>query len=212
MSASKMNSNTYNVLFQDKVEKIDQDHQDILNYIETRTMNHCDFVYLESAQLFMGDKPGKFVLKVQDMTLSYYRLSDFLLDSNLKKEALGKERYRKCHQKTIDFLEQNHYEAVTGYIYIQGKRQLHSVSRAYFYGEEVYIDFTGNLIMNQKDYEILFHFKPLETIDYQEWIEINQELVPYFETLSEKVLLTFGKEIEEDLKGRSLSRTIDTSN
>lgn len=197
----------YDTLFQDKEEKVEKDNEDILNYIETFTLSGSVQYPLPNAHLFWNQITKAYTLELPKEKYKFYKLSDFMRLPKLAEIIKTNDRYRQCHHLILDIIELNYnFEAVTGYIYIQGRRTLHSVAKTTFLGEEVYLDVTGNIIMPVEDYERLFHFQIISTLTQDEYIEFSKRLAPYFDTLSEKMILTVMGDLAKDIEKRPLSK------
>lgn len=202
-----LNQATYDTLFQDKDVEIEKDNVKILNYIESFTLSDRPQYRLENAKLFYDQKTKAYTLKLPNDEYRFYRLSNFLIDEEYRNILETARRYRTCHTSILDMMIKNyHYEAVAGYIFIQGKRQLHTVAKTTFFNEEVYIDVTGNIIMPIPDYEKLFHFQKISTLTQDKYIEYSKKLAPYFDELSEKMILTVMDDLAKDASKNSFSK------
>lgn len=121
-----------------------------------------------------------------------------------KKELKTDKRYHKCHTRTLELsFGMPESNIITGYEVIEDVKVLHSVLEYKFKNKFYIIDYTKNIIMPKEQYIELTKFKEIERISDLEYIE-DLGRIYNFPHLTDKVYVTFQKELIRELKSKAL--------
>ena len=138
-------------------------------------------------------------LKNKDI-VTFDILSNYIEDKELIKELNSKERYHKCHNKSIA-LSNNIKDSyiLTGYYSPTQNKVLHSVVEKIENGKSYILDWTQNIKMSKEDYIKLYKFKILQKISCKDLIK-DQEILNKAEYQCLKTYLVFRDEIMRDFE------------
>lgn len=178
-----MNINTYNLLFDDinnkmsdkkgsceslnafcvisKFTKFDDIKIYCLMAGMYETIDDYDF-----RTISWSDELNSFIYQKGNFKIPFNLLSDFMTHEDVKKELTSDERIHKCHEKSILLASiYPNFRIITGYVYLEKQRMLHSVIEYDDNEETIILDWTKNLRMLKEDYIRLTNLRVIETIE-----------------------------------------------
>lgn len=178
-----MNINTYNLLFDDinnkmsdkkgsceslnalcvisKFTKFDDIKIYCLMVGMYETIDDYDF-----RTISWSDELNSFIYQKGNFKIPFNLLSDFMTHEDVKKELTSDERIHKCHEKSILLASiYPNFRIITGYVYLEKQRMLHSVIEYDDNEETIILDWTKNLRMLKEDYIRLTNLRVIETIE-----------------------------------------------
>lgn len=142
--------------------------------------------------------------------VNFSMLSDFVDDKDAK-ELLSAKRYHVCHKKSIMYSQNiKDSKVLTGFVYLNLFRYLHSIIEYNENGVPYIIDWTKNLIMSKDDYIRLTKFEVVSTLDSN---QIKKDLIKFQNVFGNnkkgcnglyKLYATFGAEIIDDFNKKQL--------
>ena len=142
--------------------------------------------------------------EIKGKIYTFNELSDITDIEKFKKELKTDKRHHKCHTRTLELSfgvpESN---IVTGYEVIADIKALHSILEYKVKNKLYIIDYTKNIIMPKEQYMELTKFKEIERISDLEYIE-DLGRIYNFPHLTDKVYVTFQKELIRELKSKAL--------
>lgn len=178
-----MNINTYNLLFDDLNNKVSDktgsfESLAALCIISKFTKFDDMKIYSLMARIYetiddydfrtisWSDELNSFVYQNEDFKIPFNLLSDFITQEDDKKELTSNERIHKCHEKSILLASiYPNFRIITGYVYLEKQRMLHSVIEYDDNEETIILDWTRNLRMLKEDYIRLTNLRVIETIE-----------------------------------------------
>lgn len=178
-----MNINTYNLLFDDiNIKMSDKkgscESLNALCVISKFTKFDDIKIYCLMAGMYetiddydfrtisWSDELNSFIYQKGNFKISFNLLSDFMTHEDVKKELTSDERIHKCHEKSILLASiYPNFRIITGYIYLEKQRMLHSVIEYDDNEETIILDWTKNLRMLKEDYIRLTNLRVIETIE-----------------------------------------------
>lgn len=178
-----MNINTYNLLFDDINNKMSDKKGscESLNalYVISKFTKFDDIkIYCLMAGMYetiddydfrtisWSDELNSFIYQKGNFKIPFNLLSDFMTHEDVKKELTSDERIHKCHEKSILLASiYPNFRIITGYIYLEKQRMLHSVIEYDDNEETIILDWTKNLRMLKEDYIRLTNLRVIETIE-----------------------------------------------
>lgn len=178
-----MNINTYNLLFDDINNKIldkkgSCESLNALCVISKFTKFDDIKIYCLMAGMYetiddydfrtisWSDELNSFIYQKGNFKIPFNLLSDFMTHEDVKKELTSDERIHKCHEKSILLASiYPNFRIITGYIYLEKQRMLHSVIEYDDNEETIILDWTKNLRMLKEDYIRLTNLRVIETIE-----------------------------------------------
>lgn len=178
-----MNINTYNLLFDDFNNKISDkkgscESLNALCVISKFTKFDDIKIYCLMAGMYetiddydfrtisWSDELNSFIYQKGNFKIPFNLLSDFMTHEDVKKELTSDERIHKCHEKSILLASiYPNFRIITGYIYLEKQRMLHSVIEYDDNEETIILDWTKNLRMLKEDYIRLTNLRVIETIE-----------------------------------------------
>lgn len=178
-----MNINTYNLLFDDINNKMSDkkgscESLNALCVISKFTKFDDIKIYCLMAGMYetiddydfrtisWSDELNSFIYQKGNFKISFNLLSDFMTHEDVKKELTSDERIHKCHEKSILLASiYPNFRIITGYIYLEKQRMLHSVIEYDDNEETIILDWTKNLRMLKEDYIRLTNLRVIETIE-----------------------------------------------
>lgn len=203
-----INVNTFNLLF-NEIYKSKND-----NLTNTAVIMAIDYFSLdEEEQLkvfdkkyhfdFKQDEDGFYIFKYEDIEFKFNLLSEVLEFKNpdnnpLKKELVSRERYSKCHDKSLLLVYLDNTSIITGLENLSGDLILHSViCKKEDDGKEYIMDYSKNLFMERSLYLKLHDFKILQELNNKTYyldIENINKLAPF----DSRIYLVFREELIRD--------------
>lgn len=178
-----MNINTYNLLFDDlNNEKSDKkgsyESLNALCVISKFTKFDDMKIYSLMARMYetvddydfrtisWNNELNSFIYQNGNFKIPFNLLSDFMTHEDDKEELLSDERLHQCHEKSIILARMYpNFRVITGYVYLENQRILHSVVEYDDNEETIILDWTKNLRMLKDDYLKLTNFRVIETIE-----------------------------------------------
>ena len=178
-----MNINTYNLLFDDINNKISDkkgscESLNALCVISKFTKFDDIKIYCLMAGMYetiddydfrtisWSDELNSFIYQKGNFKIPFNLLSDFMTHEDVKKELTSDERIHKCHEKSILLASiYPNFRIITGYIYLEKQRMLHSVIEYDDNEGTIILDWTKNLRMLKEDYIRLTNLRVIETIE-----------------------------------------------
>ena len=178
-----MNINTYNLLFDDINNKISDkkgscESLNALCVISKFTKFDDIKIYCLMAGMYetiddydfrtisWSAQPNSFIYQKGNFKIPFNLLSDFMTHEDVKKELTSDERLHKCHEKSILLASiYPNFRIITGYVYLEKQRMLHSVIEYDDNEETIILDWTKNLRMLKEDYIRLTNLRVIETIE-----------------------------------------------
>lgn len=178
-----MNINTYNLLFDDINNKMSDkkgscESLNALCVISKFTKFDDIKIYCLMAGMYetiddydfrtisWSDELNSFIYQKGNFKIPFNLLSDFMTHEDVKKELLSDERLHQCHEKSILLASiYPNFRIITGYIYLEKQRMLHSVIEYDDNEETIILDWTKNLRMLKEDYIRLTNLRVIETIE-----------------------------------------------
>lgn len=178
-----MNINTYNLLFDDINNKISDkkgscESLNALCVISKFTKFDDIKIYCLMAGMYetiddydfrtisWSDELNSFIYQKGNFKIPFNLLSDFMTHEDVKKELLSDERLHQCHEKSIVLASiYPNFRIITGYVYLEKQRMLHSVIEYDDNEETIILDWTKNLRMLKEDYIRLTNLRVIETIE-----------------------------------------------
>lgn len=178
-----MNINTYNLLFDDINNKISDkkgscESLNALCVISKFTKFDDIKIYCLMAGMYetiddydfrtisWSDELNSFIYQKENFKIPFNLLSDFMTHEDVKKELLSDERLHQCHEKSIVLASiYPNFRIITGYVYLEKQRMLHSVIEYDDNEETIILDWTKNLRMLKEDYIRLTNLRVIETIE-----------------------------------------------
>lgn len=178
-----MNINTYNLLFNDINNKISDkkgscESLNALCVISKFTKFDDIKIYCLMAGMYetiddydfrtisWSDELNSFIYQKGNFKIPFNLLSDFMTHEDVKKELTSDERLHKCHEKSILLASiYPNFRIITGYVYLEKQRMLHSVIEYDDNEETIILDWTKNLRMLKEDYIRLTNLRVIETIE-----------------------------------------------
>lgn len=216
-----INKNTYDMLFPDfydtENEKIDKKSGLIIQLIEVYTLIQQKEIFadlvkntfkekydIDFSNIKYNEETKQHEYKVDGKIYTFNELSDITDIEKFKKELKTDKRHHKCHTRTLELSfgvpESN---IVTGYEVIADIKVLHSILEYKVKNKLYIIDYTKNIIMPKEQYMELTKFKEIERISDLEYIE-DLGRIYNFPHLTDKVYVTFQKELIRELKSKAL--------
>lgn len=178
-----MNINTYNLLFDDINNKMSDkkgscESLNALCVISKFTKFDDIKIYCLMAGMYetiddydfraisWSDELNSFIYQKGNFKIPFNLLSDFMTHEDVKKELTSDERLHKCHEKSILLASiYPNFRIITGYVYLEKQRMLHSVIEYDDNEETIILDWTKNLRMLKEDYIRLTNLRVIETIE-----------------------------------------------
>ena len=178
-----MNINTYNLLFDDINNKMSDkkgscESLNALCVISKFTEFDDIKIYCLMAGMYetiddydfrtisWSDELNSFIYQKGNFKIPFNLLSDFMTHEDVKKELTSDERIHKCHEKSILLASiYPNFRIITGYVYLEKQRMLHSVIEYEDNEETIILDWTKNLRMLKEDYIRLTNLRVIETIE-----------------------------------------------
>lgn len=178
-----MNINTYNLLFDDINNKMSDkkgscESLNALCVISKFTKFDDIKIYCLMAGMYetiddydfrtisWSDELNSFIYQKGNFKIPFNLLSDFMTHEDVKKELTSDERIHKCHEKSILLASiYPNFRIITGYIYLEKQRMLHSVIEYDDNEGTIILDWTKNLRMLKEDYIRLTNLRVIETIE-----------------------------------------------
>ena len=178
-----MNINTYNLLFDDINNKISDkkgscESLNALCVISKFTKFDDIKIYCLMAGMYetiddydfrtisWSDELNSFIYQKGNFKIPFNLLSDFMTHEDVKKELTSDERLHKCHEKSILLASiYPNFRIITGYVYLEKQKMLHSVIEYDDNEETIILDWTKNLRMLKEDYIRLTNLRVIETIE-----------------------------------------------
>lgn len=217
-----INKNTYDMLFPDfyniKKEKIaDEKTSLIIELIDVYTLTEQKELFIDLVKKTFDEQYGinysnikynketkQYEYEIKGKIYTFNELSDITDIEKFKKELKTDKRHHKCHTRTLGLTfgipESN---IVTGYEVIADIKALHSILEYKVKNKLYIIDYTKNIIMPKEQYMELTKFKEIERISGLEYIE-DLGRIYNFPHLTDKVYVTFQKELIRELKSKAL--------
>ncbi len=217
-----INKNTYDMLFPDfyniKKEKIaDEKTSLIIELIDVYTLTEQKELFIDLVKKTFDEQYGinysnikynketkQYEYEIKGKIYTFNELSDITDIEKFKKELKTDKRHHKCHTRTLELSfgvpESN---IVTGYEVIADIKALHSILEYKVKNKLYIIDYTKNIIMPKEQYMELTKFKEIERISDLEYIE-DLGRIYNFPHLTDKVYVTFQKELIRELKSKAL--------
>lgn len=212
-----MNINTYNLLFDDINNKISDkkgscESLNALCVISKFTKFDDIKIYCLMAGMYetiddydfrtisWSDELNSFIYQKGNFKIPFNLLSDFMTHEDVKKELTSDERLHKCHEKSILLASiYPNFRIITGYVYLEKQRMLHSVIEYDDNEETIILDWTKNLRMLKEDYIRLTNLRVIETIEgYDVKNDITGPIIQM--GLDFKTYCAFRPEIVKELK------------
>lgn len=178
-----MNINTYNLLFDDINNKMSDkkgscESLNALCVISKFTKFDDIKIYCLMAGMYetiddydfrtisWSDELNSFIYQKGNFKIPFNLLSDFMTHEDVKKELTSDERLHQCHEKSILLASiYPNFRIITGYVYLEKQRMLHSVIEYDDNEETIILDWTKNLRMLKEDYIRLTNLRVIETIE-----------------------------------------------
>lgn len=178
-----MNINTYNLLFDDINNKISDkkgscESLNALCVISKFTKFDDIKIYCLMAGMYetiddydfrtisWSDELNSFIYQKGNFKIPFNLLSDFMTHEDVKKELTSDERLHQCHEKSILLASiYPNFRIITGYVYLEKQRMLHSVIEYDDNEGTIILDWTKNLRMLKEDYIRLTNLRVIETIE-----------------------------------------------
>ena len=178
-----MNINTYNLLFDDINNKISDkkgscESLNALCVISKFTKFDDIKIYCLMAGMYetiddydfrtisWSDELNSFIYRKGNFKIPFNLLSDFMTHEDVKKELTSDERLHQCHEKSIILASiYPNFRIITGYVYLEKQRMLHSVIEYDDNEGTIILDWTKNLRMLKEDYIRLTNLRVIETIE-----------------------------------------------
>lgn len=178
-----MNINTYNLLFDDINNKMSDkkgscQSLNALCVISKFTKFDDIKIYCLMAGMYetiddydfrtisWSDELNSFIYQKGNFKIPFNLLSDFMTHEDVKKELTSDERIHKCHEKSILLASiYPNFRIITGYVYLEKQRMLHSVIEYDDNEGTIILDWTKNLRMLKEDYIRLTNLRVIETIE-----------------------------------------------
>jgi len=148
----------------------------------------------------------EYIDRDSNIYIPFSMLSDYT-DDEQSKELLSTKRYHVCHKKSIMLSKSiNKSKVLTGYIYLNSFKYLHSVVE-YSKNDITYIiDWTKNVKMRKEDYFELTKFKVITSLDscqIRKDLEIFRSIFDNNKKSNNgvyKIYATFGNELCADIE------------
>ena len=217
-----INKNTYDMLFPDfynikKEEIADEETSLIIELIDIYTLTEQKELFIDLVKKTFDEQYGinysnikynketkQYEYEIKGKIYTFNELSDITDIEKFKKELKTDKRHHKCHTRTLELSfgvpESN---IVTGYEVIADIKALHSILEYKVKNKLYIIDYTKNIIMPKEQYMELTKFKEIERISDLEYIE-DLGKIYNFSHLTDKVYVTFQKELIRELKSKAL--------
>ena len=217
-----INKNTYDMLFPDfynikKEEIADEETSLIIELIDVYTLTEQKKLFIDLVKKTFDEQYGinysnikynketkQYEYEIKGKIYTFNELSDITDIEKFKKELKTDKRHHKCHTRTLELsfgvTESN---IVTGYEVIADIKALHSILEYKVKNKLYIIDYTKNIIMPKEQYMELTKFKEIERISDLEYIE-DLGRIYNFPHLTDKVYVTFQKELIRELKSKAL--------
>lgn len=217
-----INKNTYDMLFPDfynikKEEIADEETSLIIELIDVYTLTEQKKLFIDLVKKTFDEQYGinysnikynketkQYEYEIKGKIYTFNELSDITDIEKFKKELKTDKRHHKCHTRTLELSfgvpESN---IVTGYEVIADIKALHSILEYKVKNKLYIIDYTKNIIMPKEQYMELTKFKEIERISDLEYIE-DLGRIYNFPHLTDKVYVTFQKELIRELKSKAL--------
>lgn len=178
-----MNINTYNLLFDDlnnkkSDKKGSYESLNALCVISKFTKFDDIKIYCLMAGMYetiddydfrtisWSDELNSFIYQKGNFKIPFNLLSDFMTHEDDKEELTSDERLHKCHEKSILLASiYPNFRIITGYVYLEKQRMLHSVIEYDDNEGTIILDWTKNLRMLKEDYIRLTNLRVIETIE-----------------------------------------------
>lgn len=178
-----MNINTYNLLFDDINNKMSDkkgscESLNALCVISKFTKFDDMKIYSLMARMYetiddydfrtisWSDELNSFIYQKGNFKIPFNLLSDFMTHEDVKKELTSDERLHQCHEKSIILASiYPNFRIITGYVYLEKQRMLHSVIEYDDNEGTIILDWTKNLRMLKEDYIRLTNLRVIETIE-----------------------------------------------
>lgn len=178
-----MNINTYNLLFDDINNKMSDkkgscESLNALCVISKFTKFDDIKIYCLMAGMYetiddydfrtisWSDELNSFIYQKGNFKIPFNLLSDFMTHEDVKKELTSDERLHQCHEKSIILASiYPNFRIITGYVYLEKQRMLHSVIEYDDNEGTIILDWTKNLRMLKEDYIRLTNLRVIETIE-----------------------------------------------
>lgn len=178
-----MNINTYNLLFDDINNKMSDkkgscESLNALCVISKFTKFDDIKIYCLMAGMYetiddydfrtisWSDELNSFIYQKGNFKIPFNLLSDFMTHEDVKKELLSDERLHQRHEKSIVLASiYPNFRIITGYVYLEKQRMLHSIIEYDDNEETIILDWTKNLRMLKEDYIRLTNLRVIETIE-----------------------------------------------
>ncbi len=178
-----MNINTYNLLFDDINNKISDkkgscESLNALCVISKFTKFDDIKIYCLMAGMYetiddydfrtisWSNELNSFIYQKGNFKIPFNLLSDFMTHEDVKKELTSDERLHQCHEKSIILASiYPNFRIITGYVYLEKQRMLHSVIEYDDNEGTIILDWTKNLRMLKEDYIRLTNLRVIETIE-----------------------------------------------
>ena len=212
-----MNINTYNLLFDDINNKMSDkkgscESLNALCVISKFTKFDDIKIYCLMAGMYetiddydfraisWSDELNSFIYQKGNFKIPFNLLSDFMTHEDVKKELTSDERLHKCHEKSILLASiYPNFRIITGYVYLEKQRMLHSVIEYDDNEETIILDWTKNLRMLKEDYIRLTNLRVIETI---EGYDVKNDITgPIIQMVMDfKTYCAFRPEIVKELK------------
>ena len=216
-----MNINTYNLLFDDLNNKVSDktgsfESLAALCIISKFTKFDDMKIYSLMARIYetiddydfrtisWSDELTSFVYQNEDFKIPFNLLSDFITQEDDKKELTSNERIHKCHEKSILLASiYPNFRIITGYVYLEKQRMLHSVIEYDDNEGTIILDWTRNLRMLKEDYIRLTNLRVIETI---EGYDVKNDITGSITQLGMdlKTYCVFRPEIVKELKKNNI--------
>lgn len=216
-----MNINTYNLLFDDLNNKVSDktgsfESLAALCIISKFTKFDDMKIYSLMARIYetiddydfrtisWSDELNSFVYQNEDFKIPFNLLSDFITQEDDKKELTSNERIHKCHEKSILLASiYPNFRIITGYVYLEKQRMLHSVIEYDDNEGTIILDWTRNLRMLKEDYIRLTNLRVIETI---EGYDVKNDITGSITQLGMdlKTYCVFRPEIVKELKKNNI--------
>lgn len=212
-----MNINTYNLLFDDiNNKKSDKkgscESLNALCVISKFTKFDDIKIYCLMAGMYetiddydfrtisWSDELNSFIYQKGNFKIPFNLLSDFMTHEDVKKELTSDERLHQCHEKSIILASiYPNFRIITGYVYLEKQRMLHSVIEYDDNEETIILDWTKNLRMLKEDYIRLTNLRVIETIEgYDVKNDITGPIIQM--EMDFKTYCAFRPEIVKELK------------
>lgn len=209
----KINMNTYKLLFPDiiRVKQYMSEEYSIAYYaIDNFTKKYQnDSLYelfggtncnLPEDKINYNEKTHEYEYKNKKVEISFEKISDYVLDDDLKHEITTDERCGKCHIYALTMGPKiENSKIVTGYITIKDIQILHTIIEYEENDISYILDFTKNIKIKKSQYIELTDFKEISRFNSNCVMDDLKILIDSV-NLSIKTYVVFRNEIMNDLK------------